>query len=236
MFIAAVVYLEYFILIPKLWMKHQKKCFFVISLLVLTVSAIAEVLLVRSDIRTILSGFSSMEFEGIIRDAAFNIFLRNICFYMFFFIIKLNKLIEIKILKAKQVDTKASELITINLPDGNTNELRVKEIGYINISKYCVILHQNDGEEIMLSISFSNFEKRIPEHLFLRINRNIAVSYDNIVSYNNDGVSITFREQLLSFNYYATKQEQLVQSLQNWNRKLYYENDSAEVGTNLTLL
>jgi hypothetical protein len=92
--IAAMVYLNYFILLPLLFRKNKQLLFWCLALLSVLGSAFGEGLLVYPDIESLmLPAFSSVEgFREYIQCIFFSIISRNSCFFLFALVLKLYKI------------------------------------------------------------------------------------------------------------------------------------------------
>jgi len=90
LFIATMVYLNYFLLIPKLFKKGNHAYYWIFAIITIILSGIGEIFLVKNNILLCFPTSNTMEENAsALRSIIFLITMRNVGFFIFFFILKL---------------------------------------------------------------------------------------------------------------------------------------------------
>lgn len=188
-----MLYADYFVFIPKFYLKRNYSVFLILSFTIIVVATVLEMLLVAPNIVTCLpSSFSEQEIHHSIVIHSFLVGFRNIAFLLFFFVLRIFEH-EREILKKERIAL-AKNKGFICVPNGNENikTISISDISYILHEKNYTYIHTIDGNRYCKYCSLSSMEELLPENLFLRVNRNAIIPLNKITRYTEDSVSILY--------------------------------------------
>jgi hypothetical protein len=232
LFIIAMVYLNYFYLIPQFFQTGKRKQYWLFALFSIAIAGTGEFVLVLPEVHKCLNSIPLELFSTVLRTFLFLIILRDIGFFLFFFLIKVYHDLIIKYTHEKQMISAATHAIFISLKNGAMKEVKITEIAYISQEKNYSYFYLIDGLRYPQYGSLSETEQLFPENTCLRINKSNLVIISNIVSYNKTSLQINLKEKGLpvtlkiSEKYRGTvfstlnkHKEQLLQNKSNPNAK-----------------
>jgi len=189
--IAVAVYVNKFLLFPKLYLKGEHIRFWSINLLLTLCVGFIEFSLVKSGITRNAERTLPPE---IINEYLTSIFilvtLRDAAFLAFFFIVWINQNMKKLLLQRQQLLAIENKQIIVN---SNEKEILVyiKEIVYISSARNVTSIHLCNGKIINQYHSLTYMEEVLPKHLYLRVNRSNIVMYRYVCQF--DEMNVTMR-------------------------------------------
>ena len=224
LFIAGMVYLNYFVLIPKLLLK-QKRVFFWICVIVLLIGTVAaEMLLVDADMHERMVWLKG-DFTSYYSNAPFLFFLRDASFFLFFLMLKLYRVKAIVLERVEKMVTSETYKLIIISPNEKPQLIDFNNIVYFLFENGEIVVILKSGEKKFKSGSLSELEKMIPSELWVRVNRQTLVMRDSIVRYTPTAICVAINGKEVSIPYYFTKQDEMISLLKAWNSDLYSPDD-----------
>ncbi len=190
LFMLIMIYVNYFYIIPHYFLKRDYLVFLLLSLVSILLASFLEMTLVTPYIKASLpSSFNEQDIRiSIIMHFLF-ISGRNTAFFLFFFMLKVLEN-EIQCREKEQI-TLAQSKGYISVPTRDSIKyLSLSEIFYIIHEKNYCYIHTQNGNNYSKYISLMKMDGYLPENLFIRINRNIIINKNNIVSCTKEEVTI----------------------------------------------
>lgn len=227
LFIAGMVYLNYFVLIPKLLLKRKRVLFWSCVIILLIGTVAAEMLLVDADMHERMVWLKG-DFTSYYSNAPFLLFLRDASFFLFFLMLKLYRVNAIVLEKVEKVVTSKTYKLIIISPNEKPQLIDFNNIAYFLFENGEIVVILKSGEKKQRSGSLSDIEKMIPSELWVRVNRQTLVMRDSIVRYTPTAICVAINGKEVSISYYFTKQGEMISLLKAWNSDLYSPDDSGE--------
>lgn len=190
LFMLIMIYVNYFYIIPHYFLKRDYLVFLLLSLVSILLASFLEMTLVTPYIKASLpSSFNEQDIRiSIIMHFLF-ISGRNTAFFLFFFMLKVLEN-EIQCREKEQI-TLAQSKGYISVPTRDSIKyISLSEIFYIIHEKNYCYIHTQNGNNYSKYISLMKMDGYLPENLFIRINRNIIINKNNIVSCTKEEVTI----------------------------------------------
>ena len=222
LFIAGMVYLNYFVLIPKLLLKRKRVLFWSCVIILLIGTVAAEMLLVDADMHERMVWLKG-DFTPYYSNAPFLLFLRDASFFLFFLMLKLYRVNAIVLENTEKAFTSAINKLAIVLPDNQIQLIDFKDIAYFLYDNDEIVLTLKNGQELQRNGSLSELENLIPSDFWIRANRHNLVMFDSIVRYTSSAFYVEVGGKEKRIPYYSTKQEEILAILKEWNPDLYSE-------------
>lgn len=226
LFVAGMVYTSYFIFIPQLLFKGKRLLFWICVGVLLSVSVLAEMTLVDSDIRIRALWLQADKFRLYYENTIFLLLLRNATFFFFFMLIKLYHANAIKIENLAQTLSQETNKLIIVFSQNKIQLVDFDCIAYFTYTEKYITINLKNGECIKQNGYLSELEKLIPPELCIRVNRKTIVMRDCIVHYTPSFLRINVDGTEHTFTYYSTKKDEILENLQAWNPDLYLPEDS----------
>ena len=224
LFIGGMVYLHYFVLIPRLLLREKKVLFWICALLLLVVTVSAEMLLVDSDIHKRAVWIKDFTLYYVY--SFFFLFLRDFSFFLCFLLLKLYHAKAILLEKVeKMVMSETYKLIIIS-PNEKPQLIDFNDIAYFSFENGEIVVTLKNGEKMQRKGSLSELENMIPSELWVRVNRQTLVMRDCIVRYTPTALYVDVNGMEGYVPYYSTKQHEVLELLKAWNAELYSSDDS----------
>lgn len=227
LFIAGMVYLNYFVLIPEFLLK-RKRVFFWGCVIVLLIGIVAaEMLLVDADMRERMVWLQG-DYTLYYSTAPFLLFFRDASFFLLFLMLKLYRVKAIVLENTERTFTNAVNKLTVIAPDHQIQLVDFKDIAYFLYDNDEIVLTLKNGQELQRNGSLSELENLISPDLRIRANRHSLVMLDSVVRYTPSALYVEVGGKEKSIPYYLTKQEDVLESLKKWNCDLYSSEDFGE--------
>ena len=226
LFIAGMVYLNYFVLIPKFLLKGKNILFWICAILGLIGTAFAELWFLNLDMHIRAAWVKNFTVYYTI--IFISILFRDASFFFFFLIFKLYRVKAIVLEKIEKMITSETYKLIIISPNDKPQLLDFDNIAYFLFENGEIVLILKSGEKKQRSGSLSDLEKIIPSELWVRVNRQTLVMRDSIVRYTPTAIYVDINGKEVSIPYYFTKQDEMISLLKAWNPDLYSPDDSGE--------
>lgn len=197
-YIAALVlvlmlYVNYLVLIPKLYLKRKYSVFFFISLACVIAATTLEMVMVAPNItKCYPSSFNEHDVFIATLIHSFFVGCRNLAFLLFFFVLSIFEHERETLEKERIALVKNKGIICV--PNGKNimETISISDISYILHEKNYTYIHTIDGSRYCKYCSLSSMEELLPENLFIRVNRNAIIPLNKITRYTEDSVSFLY--------------------------------------------
>ena len=207
-----LVYLNYLILTPYFVRNFKYKSYALFSLGATGIFALAELLIVKTDIIKCIGGSNgSFDINNYLFRTLFVIFLRNLSFYLFFTVLKLYLQTKEDALLEKKEVLKSTGLITLIPLRGEPISFYLNFVSYFSKSKNYTVVHSVNGKPVSVYYTL-NAIKEYLNNSCLRVNKNIIITFTNIVSYNSNSVTVkeNRKNSHKSFPFYTTEANEIL--------------------------
>jgi hypothetical protein len=190
MILLLILYVNYLILLPKLFYRNFYVHYLCLSLLFIFLSGFAELWLVESDIGLCLrNSIPANLYKIYIHKVLLLITMRNGGFYLFFTMLGMYKNIKKNALKDKQAICKKEEVITFLGVNEQNIVINLKKIIFFQQIKNNTKIYTTYGKSHTIYASLKDIEEYL-ENKCLKINRNTVVPYDSIISFSVDSLLV----------------------------------------------
>ena len=229
-----VCFLNYFVLFPVMYRKRKFLLYAVLSVLSALFAAIAEEVLVFPQVSEIIRQINDMAIEEYSIILAFSLFIRDLCFLVFFFLIRL---LEDAIQENKEInDTlkRINNLVIAKNDNGkNKNEIitiPVSHIAYCQQEENYTYLFTTDGNKYNRNCSLSDFANQLGDQLVVRISRSVIVFYKHVLSYDNNDVyvEISNKEEVIGFKITDAYREKAMKLLRKHTKQQQNSKNTGE--------
>ena len=227
LFIAGMVYLNYFVLIPKLLLKRKRVFFWSCVIILLIGTMAAEMLLVDADMHERMVWLQG-DYTPYYSTVPFLLFFRDASFFLLFLMLKLYRVKAIVLERVEKMVTSETYKLIIISPNEKPQLIDFNNIVYFLFENGEIVVILKSGEKKQRSGSLSDIEKMIPSELWVRVNRQTLVMRDSIVRYTPTAICVAINGKEVSIPYYFTKQDEMISLLKAWNSELYSPDDSRE--------
>jgi len=184
-----VIYVNFFVLIPRFFNKIKFVNYALISLLLLLGVSSIEFFLVKNDIIKCLGGIEDAIRTVYFRNVLLMIFLRFSGFYMFFTVLKFYLLTKSKDFIERKIVLINTGFIVLNPIQGKPITININFISYFSQDKNNTFIHYTKGATTPIYSSLNNIQEYLGS-MCLRINKENIITFTNIVSYNNEKVVV----------------------------------------------
>ena len=190
--VLALCFLNYFILYPRLYLRRLFLVYLVTTVFCTMAATILEVVLVYPQIKVFINMVSNASPREYYTVMTISLFLRDLCFVFFSFLIKLlesarqeNNNINLLLqntdnLLLARKDTKEKELVTVRLED----------ISYCQQNENYAFMYLVDGTRVYRNCSLKSLYEQLSSSKVVRVSRKVLVFYRHIVSYDNNFVYV----------------------------------------------
>jgi DNA-binding transcriptional ArsR family regulator len=221
------IYLNYFILTPKyLVKKYSFKSYVFLSILLTGACSIIELLLVKTDILRCLGNNDSFDTNTYLFDVLFLIFLRYAGFYLFFTILRLYLQTKANALLEKKEALKDTGLVLLLPLRGTPISININFVSYFSQKKNNTFIHNTIGKPTPVYSSLTSIQSYLEDYC-LRINKDIIITFTNIINYNEKTVTVkegkTTAKQ--SFIFYKKRANNILLTLRKKVPELEEKND-----------
>ncbi|MDR2084455.1 MAG: LytTR family transcriptional regulator DNA-binding domain-containing protein [Bacteroidales bacterium] len=195
LFIVIMVYFNYFYLIPKFFQKGKLIIYLLLAILTVLLASLGEYFLLKPHISWFYANsFTPDEINGALRTAFGLIYMRDLCFLMFFFTLRLynelfNKIIREKLSLAKEIH----HISIVSPKSGSIYTVMLDDIIYISQKGNYSTFHLSNGNTREQYSSLTNIERTFPDNTCLRINKNNLVITLHILSYDESSVVMNLK-------------------------------------------
>jgi DNA-binding transcriptional ArsR family regulator len=202
--IATIIYLNRFFLFPKLYLKKEYLWYWFFNILSLFFIAFLELQLTKPNIIKCCQNFlPPEELSWHLVYVFFLVTFRDAGFFAFFFIRRINQNFQKLLMQQEALLAIENKQIIINLTPEKNILLTIKDIVYISVEGKYSIVHLINTQKYKQIKTLNDFEKILPEHFCLRINRNTIIMYKYVCDYNDFSVTLNINnhgeEKVFSF-------------------------------------
>lgn len=188
-----MLYVNYLVLIPKLYFKRIYTVFLILSLTSIFIATAIEMILVIPNITICFpTFFTEQEIRNCILMHTFFVGFRNMAFLLFFFVLRIFEHERETLKKERIALAKNKGFICVPNGKDNMKTISISDISYILHEKNYTYIHTIDGSRYCKYCSLSSMEELLPENLFIRVNRNAIIPLNKITRYTEDSVSILY--------------------------------------------
>ena len=190
--VLSLCFLNYFILYPFLYVKRRYLAYVLVTVLSAIVATFLEMMLVYPEISVFIGTVINASPREYLTAMTISLFLRDVCFVFFFFLIKLlesayeeNNDVNILLqntneLLLARMDNKDKELITV----------RLKDIAYCQQDENYAYIYLTDGTKAYLNCSLKSLYAQLTPSRVVRVSRKALVFYRHIISYDDKCVYV----------------------------------------------
>ena len=182
----AVIYLNFFLLFPKLYTCRKYKLFWLFTLCSIVMSGCMEMLLVYPEVKNMyLHTVDTSKITRYIIFDTFNITIRNVGWVLFSILI--NEIIQLR----KQERDKANIIrekygfLDVRNSDYSNGFINTGDIHYCEQNQNVVTIYAINREKYIRYCSMKRMEELLGPEEFVRISRNVIVSKKYIAKYGN---------------------------------------------------
>jgi hypothetical protein len=187
--IISMVYLNYFVLIPRFFCKGRFVIYWILTALSILMVAVTEYLLFKPVIMHLHQAHISEEVLNKYLNVQFLLyFVRAVCFFMLFFTVKLYQDISSRYIAETQVIANDTQVVAVIKSDDDIKTIKISAIAYLSHHNRNTYFHLTTGEKYYQRASLKQIEALLPNNSYLRINKNNVVMYSQIDGYNDSFV------------------------------------------------
>lgn len=185
LFIAIVVYINYFFLIPKFYNSFKFKRYLFLTVLIVFAGGIGEFLLLKPNIiECYPDSLSSQELRPALLTVTILLIIRDFCFVLFFFIIRLYQDLLKKYMLDKKTISQKKHFITIMEPNTDPKIVNIKDIVFLSHKRNAIYYYLANGCKTYQYITLQNAIEILPEDSYARINRGDVIMFKHIKCWN----------------------------------------------------
>lgn len=233
LFIAIMVYINYFYLIPRFFETGKFKIYWPLALLSIILVVGCEFFLVYPDVMHFYSlTLPQEDVNNALRTAFISIIVRDFCFFLFFFILKLYRDLlgnYIRLQKRYSEDTDTIDITAIT--PNNYRDVRnvdISNIVYITQNRNYSYFHLVDGEILKQYSTMTSLEEILPR-FFVKINKSQLININQVVDFKDDKVKMNFKENGKYLSLPVTKDiDDDTFSLLNENAGRFFNNQAGD--------
>lgn len=193
--IAIMVYFNYLYLIPNYFQKGKRTKFWIFTLLTILFVGIFEFILTKPNTYQCYSNsLNPEEMKKFLFSVMYLIMIRDACFFLFFFMLKLHNDLSYNHLKESQFIAKHDKTLLNALPHGEIYQINISNIVYISQSGNYASIHLSDGKIDRQYSSLKGIQEILPDEICVKINRNNLIMLSKVVDYNDYSVTLDLKE------------------------------------------
>jgi DNA-binding transcriptional ArsR family regulator len=193
--LAMIIYLNRFILFPKLFLKAKYLEFWCTNILLLLSIGFIEFQLVKLNVAKVLeNAITHDEYIWSLITVFSVVTLRDAAFFAFFFIINTNRHIKQLLQHKEKLLAVENKQITISLSAQKEILVAIKDIVYISSERNCVTVHLINNKKYTQYHTLAYMEEILPKHLCVRINRSNIIMYRYVCEYDENNVAVRITE------------------------------------------
>lgn len=188
-FIMIMIYFNYLYLIPTFFQTGRLGKYWSFAILTILAAGVSEFLLVKSDISQCYARtLNHNEVNEFLASVMIMIIVRDFCFFLFFFLLRLYQDLSYSYLTEKEAIAKNKNIIFIAQANDQMRKIEISDIAYISQFGNKMFFHFINGKIDGLYYSLKRIEKILPDGVSLRLNRNTLVMISKILEFDSDYV------------------------------------------------
>jgi len=189
--IAVGVYLNKFILFPKIYLKGRYLRFWFINTFLVLLLGFTELQILEADIFQVYGHqISPKEYSTYLVYVFILVSLRDAAFLAFFFIIGVNQNMKSLLIQRQLLLATINEQIIITTSANDETIVNVKDIVYISCKRNITTVHLSNGKLLKQYQSLAYMERILPKNSWLKVNRSTIIMYAYVCEYNENEVTI----------------------------------------------
>jgi DNA-binding transcriptional ArsR family regulator len=221
-----IIYLNYLFLIPYYIKSSYYKLYIFLSFLVIGGAATAELLMVKTDIIKCFGDNAPFDISVFLFNTLSLIFLRNTGFYLIFTFLRLYLQTKDSALLDKKTVLKDTGFVLLQPFRGDPLTININVVSYFSQNKNYTFIHCTHGKPIPIYSSLNSIQNYLHDYC-LRINKDIVITFTNIISYNKEGVMVKESKANVkqSFTFYKKSANEIFLTLRKKVPALEEKND-----------
>ena len=190
--VLALCHLNYFVLYPQLYLKRHILVYLLTTVFSAMAATILEVVLVYPQIKVIIDMVSDASPQEYYTAMTISLFLRDLCFVFFFFLIRL---LESAYQENNNINLLLQNTDNLLLARKGTDEkelvtVRLEDIVYCQQNENYTYIYLVNGMKVYRNSSLKSLYELLSTSRAARISRKVLVFYRHIVSYDNKSVYV----------------------------------------------
>jgi len=209
------LYINLFILIPKLYYRNYKLFYILLSLFLICLSGATEMWMVESNIsKCVRAAFSDRDYNHYIMHTSIMVTLRNGGFYLFFTVLGFHYYTKKNTLREKISIGKKKGIMSFIRCNNKDLVIDIDKIIYFQQKGNRTTIHTTSGKCFLVYNSLNLIEKY--SDILVRINRNAIVNYNKIISFTQNHLHIKESKhgKLVSLDYFKNNHSSIYLILQ----------------------
>lgn len=219
------VYVSYFVLIPKLYLKGYFIGFVAASLGVILSCGLLEILLLRPDIESCAKETIP---KDIFTQYMFTLFflctLRSGTYVLCFDLLKLLQVKSASMEKSKELIVKEEQKLLVETDNSKMDTVEIPAIVYLKYKDRSTTIVNAKGMAFREYNPLIYYEKKLSANEFIKIDRSLLVAYKFIQSFDNQSITVCYEGKTDSFPI----KKQIVDVLRAHCPNLYHESEQTE--------
>jgi hypothetical protein len=192
--IAIVVYLNKFLLFPKIYLKGRHLLFWCINTLLILTLGFSELQIIESNIFKIHgNNISAEEYSRYLIDVFVVISLRDAAFLAFFYIVRVNLKMKLLLLLRQKLLAVENKQVIITYAEKEIL-VNIADIVYISSKRNITTVHLTNGKEYNQYNSLAYMEEILPKHLYVRINRSNIIMCRHVCKFDENNVTMRIND------------------------------------------
>lgn len=187
-FLAIMVYLHYFVLIPCLFQRKLFVAYWSITFVFLLLLSMLEMFFNSNYLQNVKENMEADLFPPYIFSLFITLFLRNAEFWAFLFILRLYGQLKNSMVNKETAILNETDVIAVLVCDNQTITVNINELSYVRCIRNKCRLHMKNSTVYEQYASLSHWEELLASHGAIRVNRDTLVMLHAIVSFTNDSM------------------------------------------------
>lgn len=216
--IALMAYINYLYLIPRYFQSGRLTLYWLLTILSILLVGLGEFFLIKPDVYQCLAHSMSTDImTSFLQSILILIIVRDFCFFLFFFLLKLYRDLSEKYIREKQAISEETHAMFIISPNtGIAQEVKISEIAYVSQERNYTHFHLVSGEVLRQYSSLSKVEQTFPKGVCLRISKNTLVVLPQIIGCDETTVRLSLTEDSITLPISQRYEAGVMVALQNY--------------------
>lgn len=189
--IMMMVYFNYLFLFPRYFQTGKLAKYLLLSILAIAIADFSEFLLLRGNIYgSFPASLDAKILNYCVRMNVILMGIRDFCFFLFFFMLRLYLGISKEYLLEKKALAQKENFILIKPTQGEIQEIEISDLIYVSQSGNSTFFHLFDGVIYEQYSSLKRVEEFLPAKSFLRINRSTTIILPQVIEFDDNCVKM----------------------------------------------
>lgn len=221
----STVYVSYFILIPKMYLRGNIISFTMISVSLILLCGVFEFLLFQKDIDCCIgNALPSDLFVKYKFTVFFLCSLRTGCYVLCFDLLKLLQVKSTSMEKSKELIIKEEQKLLVETENSKMDIVEIPAVVYLKYKDRSTTIVNAKGCAFKEYNPLIYYENKLSPNEFIKINRSLLVAYKFIQSFDEQLITLQYADKTITFPI----KKQIVDYLRSLYPNLYYENEQSE--------